>query len=493
MRATRYAMTTLVVFSVACASEKESHDSKRTDFSQPEEAQEPVEENELLSLTQADCSVAANINKVTASPRAQLFINAPAVLNDSRAKVVAGVPGKWSFTYAMREILELPAPATDPVKLAAEQAKIDEFLNKFTQTTPVNGFVPGNRADTKAQILGAWGTTKGSDNKNYRTFDKAPFKLVAILNRLDIVKKGQTAVTAGEGRFVYGFTGGGPMTVILEYDLPIGTASNKNMASATAWATRWQGLKAFLADTNTSVGGVQPNQSVSAQPTFANTAGYLNALEAITDLWANRNAQKRSGGTQAAISQIRTNEILGPNWELREIVRTRSAAGAPVLTLTTVKNNPDDSLNNNATLKTWLNANVTCKVATDKNTCSYNTANAQIPATIPNGATPLKVLGVESPEPFSWFASSQNDTKLRFFAIQTCNGCHTNETNTKFVHVSEFNGAPSQFLLADLNPRLKNFKNLVCLAAANKNALNLTVDGEDALNELRVDLSPWTH
>ena len=477
----------------ACASEHIN--SKRTNQENTEPASndselENLEELDALGLTQSQCSIPDTVNKVTVSPRAQIYINASQVLNDNRAK--NSLVGKWSFAYAMREILELPAPSNNPTLLAAEQAKIEEFVSVFIKTAKVNSFSPEVRGSTRSQILNVWGTTTGSDGNNYRTFDKAPFKLVAIANRLDIVKKGQTSVTAGEGRFIYGFTGAGQMTVILEYNLPIGTASNKGMTSATAWASRWQALKTFLVDTNTTIPGVQPNPSTNTQPNFANVAGYLTALEGLTELWANRTAQKFTTGTQAAISQIRTNEFLSSPWQLREVVRTRNTAGASVLTLTTVKNNPDQTLNNNATLKTWLTANVLCRVATDKNTCAFNTANGQIPATIPVGTKTQSVLGVQSNAPFSWF-SGQADTKLRFFALQSCNGCHTNETGTGFTHVSTTNGAPSAFLLNDMVARVSNFKNLVCLGAANTSNLNLAPANEDDLNLLRINISNSTH
>lgn len=216
-----------------------------------------------------------------------------------------------------------------------------------------------------------------------------------------------------------------------------------------------------------------------------------------TSFWANRTAQKFTTGTQAAISQIRTNEFLSSPWQLREIIRTRNTAGASVLTLTTVKNNPDTTLNNNAALKNWLSANVLCKVATDKKTCAFNTANGQIPATIPVGTGTQSVLGVQSDASFTWF-SGQTDTKLRFFALQSCNGCHTGETHTgetgpRFTHVSTTNGAPSAFLLTDMIARVSNFKNLVCLGAANSSDLNLAPANEDELNLLRIDISNSTH
>jgi hypothetical protein len=451
-----------------------------------------AEREVAFDLTSAQCSVAANIAKVTASPSGTLFINSTLVTNDNRAKVVAGVPGKWSFAYAMREILELPNPSTTPALLAAEQAAVTSFLDKYIQTAPVNTFVPPSRAGTRSQLLAAWGKTTGSDAKLYLTFDKAPFKLLAIVNRLDIVKKGKTAVTAGEGRFVYGFTGGGPMTVILEYDLPIAAASNRGMINILAWVRKWQNLKTFLTDTNTAVTGTQPNQAVGAALSFRDKPGYLAALEQVTEMWANRAAQKRTGGTQAAISQIRTNEILSSPWELREIVRNRTAAGKAALGLTTVKNNPASSfINGGNGLTAWINANVTCSVATNKNSCSYITADGMLPATIPNGAATVRLLNASSPEDVTWFSGS-TVVKQRFVALNTCSGCHTGETGTAFVHVDPSNAAPSQFLKIDLARRLKSFKNLVCLDAAALVNLNLA-EAEEDTSSLRIDTSNFTH
>ena len=311
------------------------------------------------------------------------------------------------------------------------------------------------------------------------------------MNRLDIVKKGKTAVTAGEGRFVYGFTDFPQMTVILEYNLPIGASSNKGLANIFAWTAQWRGLKTFLTDTKAAVRGTQPDQTVNAPLAFRDTAGYLQALENVTDLWANRTAQKHAGGTQAAISQIRTNEVLSSPWELREIIRARDPSGVPTLILSTVKNNPDQSFKSGGNgLTAWLEANVVCTNANDRNSCSYNTANGQMPEKITNGSATVNLLGTSAPTNFSWFDRSPN-AKHRFLALNTCSGCHTTETGTGFVHTNTISGAPSAFLQADLATRLRNFKNLVCLSAASTGGLDLT-DG-DNLSGLRVGVSGATH
>lgn len=450
-----------------------------------------MDEDLGFELTATQCSDAALINKITASPSGSLFINSPDVVNDPRAKGV----GKWSFGYAMREILELPAPGLAPSLLLAEQNAINTFLNKFNQTAPVNGFVPSKRDATRSSILALWGKTRGSDGKDYLTFDKAPFKLLAIMNRLDIVKKGSTGVTAGEGRFVFGFTGPSPMTVILEYDLPIGVASNNGITSALIWAKRFQSLKNFLQDTNTVLRGVQPNQAINAPLAFTNKAGYLTALEGITEMWANRRAQKRTASvkTQSAISQIRTNEFISFPWELREISRGRSAQDLPILALTTVKNNPDQSFaNGKGIFASWLESNITCRVAGDKNSCAYTTANASLPAALPDG---MKLLGAAAPVDFQWAPNSTN-IKHRFTALNTCSGCHQSETGTSFLHIDIASRQPSAFMRADLARRLKGFKNLVCLAAVSTGELNLAGEAENAastLENLRIETSSMTH
>jgi hypothetical protein len=133
----------------------------------------------------------------------------------------------------------------------------------------------------------------------------------------------------------------------------------------------------------------------------------------------------------------------------------------------------------------------TCTNPADKNTCSYNTADAQLPARIANGTTTVGLLGATALEDFTWFPGSTN-VKQRFAALNTCSGCHTGETNTAFVHVDSFTGAPSAFLKKDLVARLRSFKNLVCLASASTGSLNLA-DEQGDLEALRIDTSRLTH
>jgi hypothetical protein len=289
---------------------------------------------------------------------------------------------------------------------------------------------------------------------------------LAITNRLDIVKKDQTSRSGGEGRFVFGYTGFRPLTVIFEYNLPIGAASNKAMTLNT-WAQEWHGLKRFLKDTDTSKSGVQPDPETLQ---FRDKNGYLAALEALTKKTAVRDAQKRDAAlTAAAISQVRTNEFIESPWELREMSRVRPASGGIQLQLTTVKDNPD--INNFASsgsqhdaFKKWISSNVTC-TGSNPNSCKYTTPSGGLPEAILVVGKQVPLIGASAPNNFGDWDSGFTSTKEKFMAGNTCSGCHGSKTDTFFVHIDNISGAPSQFLIDDLVRRVKNLKNLICRAA----------------------------
>lgn len=451
------------------------------DAAQELKSEDPTDRQSRLTVE--DCAAAEVIGKVTASPSGSLLITDPAVVGSDRAR--GG--GKWSFAYLMREILELPEPGNDPNLLAREDAYVKQFLSRFTQEEKINGFSPANRMQTTYAIENLWPKVSGPDQKAYRTFDRAPFTLRAIVNRIDVVKPSKSDGTAGEGRFLFGFDGTTSpffgMTVIFEYDLPIGRASGKGVRDISDWAQRWQSLKDFLVDTNEGNPGVQPDQTIGATLNFRDKEGYLQALEDVTELFASRSAQQRENGkTQAAIAQIRSNETLTPTWNLRESIRDRDDEDRARLSLVTVTNTPDFSSfrNGEKGFNEWIEAHVVCS-GSERESCRYDTPDAQLPLTIPSdsGEIPLLTGSIDSSNrpDIRWFASGfapDPNVKKRFVALNTCNGCHTLETNASFVHVDPKTGQPSFFLKKDLALRLVSFKNLICLAATSQNSLNLT-------------------
>lgn len=453
-----------------------------------------------LSLTQSECSDSKVLDQIKVSSSGSLLINDLAVLSDSRTKV----RGPWSFAFLMREILELdPNPGTDAAKLKKEDLAIKNFVDQFVTQTQVNSFVAPQRTQTKNKLLQNWPKRRGSDGVQYLNFESAPLSLVGITNRLDIVKKDQVSTSGGEGRFIFEFLPSvGVGTVILEYDLPIGALSLGNR-SVTDWAKSWDGLKAFLVDTDATRPGVQPKEALGALQ-FQDKSGYLSALQAITDSFTKRNSQKITGSTllQAAISQIRTNEFVQSPWELRELKRQRTA-NAVSIALSTVKNNPAVAAFRSSTTAAfrnfdrWVTNNVTCRAgATARNGCSYNTPTGELPQQFLSGSTQIKLLGASAPNDLSrWFAGSA-DVKKRFVALNTCDGCHGPETNTSFVHLSST--GPSAFLRDDVERRKLNLKNLLCLSAPSTTALGADSSASQSKSSIeslgpRIGTSSSTH
>ena len=220
---------------------------------------------------------------------------------------------------------------------------------------------------------------------------RAPFRLLAIVNRMDLADLSRGS--AGEGRFVFGVVGpnGEPLefTVILEFHLPATT-----QADVDAWADAWHALGALPSDTE----------------------AFNAALEAITHRFARRDAAPtRPNGS--AINQVRTNELaLGVPWEMREF--TLNASGRLVQT-------PPALVNETPALAQFINANTTALLD----------GTHQVPPTF-EGQPFLGGSVFLNFRP-GWGAPPVVLPEARFrFSVNTCNGCHEAETATSFVHVA---------------------------------------------------------
>ncbi len=246
-------------------------------------------------------------------------------------------------------------------------------------------------------IIDKWKTRDGqsgvSDVAWNMNFDNAPFRLLAIVNRLDLHQRDSAGnvLNAGEGRFVFGLldpSNGSPLqfTIILEYKLP---ASSE--AELKSWADRWKTLEDF--------------------PSF--NQAYINALSDITDDFA----------TCENLNQMRTNEISlgllsGSAWELREL---HINCGTGSFEEVTRKRNPDQSfVTNSAEIRDFINNNAEDIV-------------------IGNEALPDDMLAgnVLTPTPsFFWNpAGVTNNLARHRLSLNTCNGCHGGESDTDFTQV----------------------------------------------------------
>lgn len=256
-------------------------------------------------------------------------------------------------------------------------------------------------------------------------FQNAPFRLLAIVNRMDLQRRDVDLypLNAGEGRFVFGVTyGPGALaapaartlnaTVIFEYEL-----TARDDAAARAWAESWHQLGQFAAfDDN-----------------------YCRALAKITQRFTQKQVRPdRTNGS--ALNQIRTNELnlsgrefpgsrMDNQWILQEF---RLDPNTKRLASVTTKQTPPDALDSAPLLAEYINAHE----------AELLVLGHVVPAKY--GGQPF--LGRQSTMPGSnssrWNPLKADGTSLvlnpeaRFnFAFNTCNGCHTSETQTHFSHI----------------------------------------------------------
>ncbi len=297
----------------------------------------------------------------------EMLINATAVVDGTRA---TRVQGPWHVHTLMQRL----SGESDPSAFTLA------WLRLWMTDQTIGSFKADARPDMD-DIITAWKQASNQagtpDAQTRLNWSKAPFRLLAIVNRMDLAPpEGVTPFNAGEGRFVFCLTNpdGSPkqFTVIFEYKL---NASNRS--AQIAWAKRWHSLGRHSAF----------------------NAAYLTELEAITNTFT---------GTGGELGQIRTNELeVGSPWELREF----NLSGGRLISAT-VKQHPDKSLNNTQQLADFINANA---------------------ASIPNlqHTVPNDMLGVSALNEFqesAWKAPGLEASLRRDFSQQTCNGCHGVET-----------------------------------------------------------------
>jgi len=389
----------------------------------------------------------------------ELVITDPSVVDDPRAN--------WSFKTLIKNML--PSAAPTDVEL---DAFVRAWLGNWLTNQTVNGFVVPARTAVAVSVIDAWPKIAGTTRLD---LDKAPFRLLAIVNRMDL-RGGTGPKEAGEGRFVFGLLDaqGQPATstpsqwptlrfvAILEYNLPVTTEVDAGTPhSVNWWAEQWHELGSMTMP----------------------SAAFNSKLAQITDSFAGRIAPSTKFPNGNALAQLRTNEnALAKNWELREFALQAGANGTRQLGEVTAKQTPDLTFNDvpakRAQLVTWLTANKAEVLA----------GSHTIPDTLA-GNTPFLAGSAISPEPqFKWlvgesapvgFSASEWETAKRSLGKNTCNGCHTGEQNdiltngnTPFLHIAPravgTASATSTFIrVTDMpNRKLMHFRALGCGAAA---------------------------
>ncbi|WP_342375152.1 hypothetical protein NVS55_28135 [Myxococcus stipitatus] len=285
--------------------------------------------------------------------------------------------GVWTFGHLMREMNGGQDPS-NLVRAWLSTWMADQFIGVSE--------VPA-RPNMGGMVLFPW---EGSGLP--LDFNIAPFRLLAIVNRMDLRKEG---AFAGEGRFVFGVTDpdGNPLpfTVILEYILPGGSPSEFQR-----WARDWHELG--------RIGVGNP--------------GYNEKLEALTNRFT-KSFVARGAYLGSAIHQVRTNEnALDPLWELREF-----HLGPEGLTPAHVALTPNLFLNGSRILTDYINQNMSSVLSETH--------------TVPEffGNQPLLAGSALTPFNFAWAVPLVSTEARHKFSVNTCNGCHSGETNTFFLHV----------------------------------------------------------
>jgi hypothetical protein len=327
--------------------------------------------------------------------------------------------GAWTFGKLVTEIANEPVTGINPSDL------VEWWISQWATNLSINGFTVPERAAGAQRLLNSWPRIKGRLN-----LAVAPFRLLAIVNRQDL--RGNTMYgsgDAGEARFVFGAVNCGgivsmpatpeamPFTVIFEYGV-----RKDGCFAVRDWALQWRSLGTMV----------------------LGSAAYNAALQAITDQFTLRDANPAQLPNRSAINQVRTNEFaLAPNpsdsfWQLRESHLRSFGRGAGRLLHGTIAQTPDTSLQHSATLRDYINGHEAAILA----------ETHSVPLQYP-GTSPFRGGHVDPGAGFSWSAAGiVNPQARRLFSFATCNGCHTAETETPFLHI-EPRAMGTQAVLSD--------------------------------------------
>jgi hypothetical protein len=314
-----------------------------------------------------------------------------AVVQDVAAKNANG--GAWSFRHAMEELAPSPGRAGDFVR---------GWLQAWVASDAVRGpalaaqvVCPWLRATPENACDAACARCAGSA----LDLSAAPFRLLAISNRIDLGAKPDALSPAGEGRLVFAITDGpgdspssAPLdaTVILEYAL----LANQSPAN---WASTWHSLSAF-----------------------AQTDGaYRQALAQVTESFVRRTPSGATG-----LSQLRVNEAaFGPSRVFREFAIDD---GGGALVSRGLRNTPRSDLNDSPALRTFVEDHA-------------NEVRADL------HVLPLSMRAPAIDTSLRWALTGVDEPTRKAFAEGTCNGCHASELpSLDGFHVSPHAKGPAK-------------------------------------------------
>ncbi len=411
--------------------------------------------------------------------------------------------GCWTFGSLVHNMAN---PAATGV---TAKVFLKEWVRQWTRDTIINGQTVAARPDVIAHLIGPWIRTARGLSKYYNIYDNnwesewdlctdsalrkfAPFKLTAIVNRIDL--RGNAAYSgtlknAGETRFIFTLLDPEYGTVPFEGDQAFpGTAAKRldwegmnvileysnvqnNLCDLRNFAQRWLDLSSF------SSFGTAYNDSLEAVTAAVTTAGAGGAL-------------KPNG---SALARIRTNERLFENvdpggneagwfnsdWQFRqfEIHPTTHLLHQAPLTNTPVQGaNALDNVVNTLNSDPYNTAVGTNDDAQDDlidfavtNKTKLASGNFNLPVFYPGTTTPLLAMTADVDGDrvhywnFDWFTTTSSvynistlvtpdsafATARHQLSLNTCQGCHAGENKTLFTQIAPRNyGEPAKYWTA---------------------------------------------
>jgi hypothetical protein len=354
---------------------------------------------------------------------------------------VGNVDGVWSFKTLMTNM------ANTPLTGISAQQFVHNWLLNWINAQTVNGFTIAARPNM-AQFFIGWNPA----NPATLNMNRLPFRLLAIVNRMDLGTSSLygVAAKAGETRFVFG--------LVDETSSSCAPSGGKGSAAA---ALRMTVIFEFGDPTLNCVGtAARANQWIHLSSDVLPSAQFNTDLQAITDTVTVVNAAP-SKPNGSALDQLRTNEIVSAvPWQLREFGLT-----APFSSLqsSTIKQTPDPNLfrfGSPTTALFWENnvPSILCEshsvpattASPDAGTVNFLGSHADYgvgtfwdaTTTIANQVWPacwkpniLTPAGCTSGAAVQGCPSTAGEVRHKF-SINTCDDCHSGETSTQFTHVS---------------------------------------------------------
>ncbi len=367
-------------------------------------------------------------------PFKEIEIVDPLVMRDSRA----APGGPWHFGTLIRKLL--PSQATDE---EVSQFVI-QWLHEYDTVTSFNGFNVRPRLGVRTRVICPWLNASTGKNDCTGTLDlkKAPFRLLAIVNRFDL--RHSPTSQNGKLQFVFGVLSKpttNPLSpsvfvtsfsVLMSYELVGG-----GCLASRHWARRWHRIGKYACDSS------------------AGCTDYLEALQeitdAVTDLRGNACPIPACSHvpTQARL-EVHSNDLaIGSPWQLRRFILQGGCGKIRQLKLAGMSRTPDTSLNNSTKLIDWVS----------KNEVAVRSGNYFLPKEF-IGASADETVGGFS----KWRLNGVSEETRFAFAKNTCNGCHSDEFpnifSTGFFHLSTFGEGKkklSSFVLNEEIPRRKKF------------------------------------